>query len=102
MQIDPSKLVELISNKLDGEILKNFIHTINEHFTGKETFRRGVGLLKSLCKASRFVTMLLFLNTREKALLRATLDALEARAKQSSERSLLVDVSSLRASYQCS
>jgi len=101
-QIDPTKLVDLLSNKLDGEILKNFIHTINEHFTGRETFKRGIQLLKSLCKASRFVTMLMFLNTTEKSVLRSTVEALEVRAKQSSEKHLLNDVTSLRVSYQCS
>ena len=101
MQIDATKLLDLLSNKLDGEILKNFIRTVNEHFTNKETYRQGIQLLKSLCKASRFVTMLMFLNTTEMTLLRCTIDLLENRVKQSSEKSLLSDISSLRTSYRC-
>lgn len=102
MQIDPTKLPDLLSNKLDGEVLKNFIRTINEHFTNKDTFKQGIQLLKSLCKVSRFVTMLMFLNTTEKTLLRSAIDQLEVRVKQSNEKSLLPEVNALKSSYHCS
>ncbi|XP_047145860.1 sperm-associated antigen 1 isoform X2 [Hydra vulgaris] len=99
-QIDIPKLPELLSNKLDGEFLQHFIRAVHDHFTNKESFKVGVQLLKHLSRTSRFVTILLFLNTSDKTMLKSTIELLELRAKNIEDKNLKQEVFSLRTTYK--
>lgn len=102
--IDPSKLQELMSNKIDGKILENFIRAVHDHFTSKEHFKYGMLLMKHMYRVQRFSTNLMFLGTAEKTLLKTTIDILDNRVKQecSVDRSLQNEISQLRLQYHCS
>jgi len=102
-QIEPTKLPELLSNKLDGKILENFVWAISDHFTSKENYKYGMTLLKSMHRVQRFSTMLMFLGTQEKTLLKSSMDTLESRAKQDGcEKTVFNEISQLRSQYRCS
>ncbi|XP_065652616.1 sperm-associated antigen 1 isoform X5 [Hydra vulgaris] len=99
-QIDIPKLPELLSNKLDGEFLQHFIKAVYDHFTSKESFKVGVQLMKHLSRTSRFVTILLFLNTSDKTMLKSTIELLELRAKNIEDKNLKQEVYNLRTTYK--
>lgn len=101
-QVEPHKLPELLSNKLDGDIIKTIIHTVHDHFATKEWYKFGISILKHVSRTSRFVMMLMFLSTADKTLLKTTVDLLEVRVKQNGEKTLQNDISNIRAAYKCS
>ena len=71
------------------------------NFVLLDSFKFGVQLMKHLSRTSRFVTILLFLNTSDKSLLKTTIELLETRAKSIEDKTLKQDVNNLRMTYRC-
>jgi len=97
-QIEAERFPELLSNKLDGELLKKFIHALHDHFTDASTYRQGIQLLKHLCRASRFTTASMMLSKKEKSVFKQTVDKLKSHIPKDGDTSvaLLEDVKSIK------
>ena len=59
--------------------------------------------MKSMSRVQRFSTMLMFLGTQEKTMLRSIIDVMENRVKQDGggERTLQNEINQLRSQYRC-
>ena len=61
-----------------------------------------MSLMKSMYRVQRFSTMLMFLGTQEKTMLKSAIDIMENRVKQDGgEKTMQNEISQLRSQYRC-
>ncbi|XP_071803880.1 sperm-associated antigen 1-like [Asterias amurensis] len=77
-QITPEELPEVLTNKLDGDMVTNFVKAVCEHLIESDG-DLSYGLLANLAKVERFKTVALFLSNSDKKRLTNSLKKLGAK-----------------------
>ncbi|XP_022083368.1 sperm-associated antigen 1-like isoform X2 [Acanthaster planci] len=77
-QISPDELPNVLTNKLDGDMLVSIVKAVCEHLVESDG-DLSYGLLANLPKVERFKAVVLFLSTGDKKRLRSTLKKLGSR-----------------------
>ncbi|XP_038052100.1 sperm-associated antigen 1-like [Patiria miniata] len=94
-QISPEELPEVLTNKLDGDMVVNIVKAVCEHLVESDG-DLSYGLLANLPKVERFKAVVMFLSTSDKKRLRNSLKKLGSRKSEAYVES---DIEKLRQHY---
>eukprot|EP00794_Sanderia_malayensis_P011962 gene11962-13199_t len=102
MQVEPTQLPKVLSNKIDGDMIETIVSCVHEYFFVKDKLLLGFNILRHMSKAERFNMAVMFLSTNGLSKIRRVVEELDSKLKDSNSAVTAKEISDLKRSYKLS